>query len=147
MGYYETVGGGSGAVSIFAICSLTPEVLTFNYKGSPLAWTQWSTHSHDQHKNYWCRSSREKVKRQIISGMKALLMSCPFRYPVTVLSFSINKGSGGKGRFDGGNGIIREILFRKPLVLSVLSERRVFSPYGMKGTYIIFGFALMKWRK
>ena len=70
---------------------------------------------------------------QIISGKKAIFMTCSFRYPVIVLSFSINKGSGGKGRFDGGNGIIREILFRKPLILSVLSERRVFSPYGMKG--------------
>ena len=52
MGYYETVGGGSGAVRIFSISILTLEVLSFNIKGSALAWTQWSSHSYDQHKNY-----------------------------------------------------------------------------------------------
>jgi len=35
--------------------------------------------------------------------------------------------------FSGGDGVVREIMFRKDLVLSVLSERRVFSPYGLNG--------------
>lgn len=37
------------------------------------------------------------------------------------------------GHFNGGDGVIREILFRKDLTLSVLSERRVYSPYGLQG--------------
>lgn len=55
------------------------------------------------------------------------------RYPVIVKSFSLNLGSGGRGRWKGGDGVIRELLFRKDLTLSVLSERRVHRPYGMNG--------------
>jgi len=55
------------------------------------------------------------------------------RYPIIVQKFTLNPGSGGKGKFNGGNGVLRELLFRKNLILSVLTERRVFSPYGMKG--------------
>jgi len=40
---------------------------------------------------------------------------------------------GGKGKFAGGNGVIREIKFLKPATVSILSERRVYAPYGIKG--------------
>lgn len=55
------------------------------------------------------------------------------RYPIIVKKFELNPGTGGDGKFKGGDGVIRELLFRKSLILSVLTERRVFSPYGMKG--------------
>lgn len=40
---------------------------------------------------------------------------------------------GGSGRYRGGNGIVRELQFRKNFTLSVLTERRVFAPYGLAG--------------
>lgn len=55
------------------------------------------------------------------------------RYPVVVRRFELRRGSGGSGRFRGGDGVRRELQFRAPLVLSVLSERRVTQPYGMQG--------------
>ncbi|KAF7490065.1 5-oxoprolinase [Sarcoptes scabiei] len=55
------------------------------------------------------------------------------RYPVIVKTFRINSGTGGRGHRNGGDGLIRELLFRQNLTLSVLTERRVFSPYGMNG--------------
>ncbi|ELT87012.1 hypothetical protein CAPTEDRAFT_176070 [Capitella teleta] len=55
------------------------------------------------------------------------------RYPVVVREFNLNPGTGGKGQFNGGDGIKREMLFRKPLTLSVLTERRVMRPYGLEG--------------
>ncbi len=56
------------------------------------------------------------------------------RHPGVLLErFSLRKNSGGKGRYKGGDGVIREIKFLKPSVVSILSERRVFSPYGMEG--------------
>ena len=55
------------------------------------------------------------------------------RYPIILRQFSIRKGSGGKGKFRGGDGTIREIEFRMPLSASMLSERRVYRPYGMQG--------------
>ncbi|MDH5559584.1 MAG: hydantoinase B/oxoprolinase family protein [Deltaproteobacteria bacterium] len=54
-------------------------------------------------------------------------------YPVLLRIFCIRKNSGGKGKFTGGNGIIREIEFLKPLQLSILSERRIYAPYGLFG--------------
>jgi len=55
------------------------------------------------------------------------------RYPIILRQFSLRKGSGGKGRWNGGNGVIRELEFRIPLSASMLSERRVYRPYGMAG--------------
>ncbi|KAL4882970.1 Hydantoinase B/oxoprolinase-domain-containing protein [Aspergillus karnatakaensis] len=55
------------------------------------------------------------------------------RYPVILRQFSIRQGSGGMGRYVGGNGVIRELEFRMPLSVSMLSERRVTRPYGLNG--------------
>lgn len=55
------------------------------------------------------------------------------RYPVIVDKFKLRENSGGKGAFRGGDGVQRMMRFRKPLHLSILTERRVFSPYGMAG--------------
>ncbi|XP_078482471.1 5-oxoprolinase [Ciona intestinalis] len=55
------------------------------------------------------------------------------RYPVILQNFKLNPGSGGRGEYVGGDGVVREMLFRKNLVLSVLTERRVFPPYGLEG--------------
>ena len=55
------------------------------------------------------------------------------RYPIILRQFSIRKGSGGSGRYRGGDGVIREIEFRIPLSVSMLSERRVIRPYGLGG--------------
>jgi 5-oxoprolinase (ATP-hydrolysing) len=55
------------------------------------------------------------------------------RYPVLLREFSVRRGSGGLGRFKGGDGLVREIEFLEPLNVAILSERRVFSPYGLEG--------------
>lgn len=55
------------------------------------------------------------------------------RYPVILREFSIREGSGGIGAHPGGDGVIRDIEFRIPVQVSILSERRVYQPYGMAG--------------
>lgn len=55
------------------------------------------------------------------------------RYPVILHEFSIRKGSGGDGQWRGGDGCIREMEFRMPLQVSVLTDRRVTAPYGLEG--------------
>ncbi|XP_068721716.1 5-oxoprolinase-like isoform X1 [Montipora capricornis] len=55
------------------------------------------------------------------------------RFPVILRRFHLNPGTGGTGFHKGGDGVVRELLFRKAQVLSVLSERRAFRPYGMNG--------------
>lgn len=55
------------------------------------------------------------------------------RTAVLVRRYEIRRGSGGLGKWDGGNGTIREIEARIPLKFSILSDRRVHQPYGMNG--------------
>jgi 5-oxoprolinase (ATP-hydrolysing) len=55
------------------------------------------------------------------------------RYPVRLHRFSIREGSGGGGRWRGGDGLVREIEFLAPLEFSILSQHRVSAPYGMAG--------------
>ncbi|KAM6412713.1 LOW QUALITY PROTEIN: 5-oxoprolinase [Pluvialis apricaria] len=55
------------------------------------------------------------------------------RYPVVLRRFELRRGSGGAGRFRGGDGVTRELLFRRATTLSVLSERRALRPYGLRG--------------
>ncbi|XP_043474758.1 5-oxoprolinase [Leptopilina heterotoma] len=55
------------------------------------------------------------------------------RYPIILTKFSLRSGSGGRGAFHGGDGVIRQLMFRAPMTLSVLTERRVFNPPGSNG--------------
>jgi 5-oxoprolinase (ATP-hydrolysing) len=55
------------------------------------------------------------------------------RYPVRVDRFAIRRGSGGAGRWRGGDGAVRELTFLAPVSLSVLSQHRTVSPYGLEG--------------
>ena len=55
------------------------------------------------------------------------------RFPVVLSRFCLREGSGGKGQYRGGDGVDRRILFRRPLTLSILTERRVHQPYGLAG--------------
>lgn len=55
------------------------------------------------------------------------------RYPVILNRYEIRKESGGSGKWKGGNGIIREMEFTRPVSLSVLSQHRNVAPYGLNG--------------
>ncbi|KAI3970491.1 hypothetical protein MKX01_024138 [Papaver californicum] len=55
------------------------------------------------------------------------------RYPVLLHKFGLRENSGGAGIHKGGDGLVREIEFRRPMVVSVLSERRVHAPRGLNG--------------
>lgn len=56
-----------------------------------------------------------------------------WRYPVRVQVFSVRRGSGGAGRWRGGDGIRRKLLFLEPVELTVLTQHRVVAPYGAAG--------------
>ena len=56
-----------------------------------------------------------------------------FRYPVRLNRFAIRPNSGGKGKFLGGNGTIREMTFLTPVRLTVLTQHRIEAPYGLQG--------------
>jgi len=56
-----------------------------------------------------------------------------FRFPVRLQSYAIREGSGGAGRWHGGNGGIRRIEFLEPMTASILSNARVHPAFGMAG--------------
>jgi 5-oxoprolinase (ATP-hydrolysing) len=94
-GFYETIGGGTGAGPGFA--------------GSD------GTHHHMTN----TRITDAEIMEQ--------------RYPVRVMAFGRRSGSGGAGRFPGGEGLRRELYFEEDVSLSLLGEHRTQAPYGLKG--------------
>jgi 5-oxoprolinase (ATP-hydrolysing) len=55
------------------------------------------------------------------------------RFPVRLWKYEIRRNSGGKGEHHGGDGVIREVEFLKPLTVSFLTGRRVDGPKGLHG--------------
>ena len=55
------------------------------------------------------------------------------RFPVRLERFAIRRGSGGAGRWPGGDGALRELRFLRRLELSILSQHRVEAPFGREG--------------
>ena len=55
------------------------------------------------------------------------------RFPVLIESFGIRAGSGGRGEWNGGDGVVRRIRFLEPLSAAILSGRRVVAPHGLAG--------------
>jgi len=94
-GYYETVGGGAGAVE--------------GHDGAS------GVHTH--------MTNTRITDPEVVEH----------RYPVRLRRFALRRGSGGDGRWRGGDGLVREIEFLAPLELSILSQHRVSAPYGMAG--------------
>ncbi|TWU33006.1 hydantoinase B/oxoprolinase family protein [Novipirellula artificiosorum] len=94
-GYYETIGGGSGA--------------------TPFADGVDAVHTHMTN----TRITDPEVIEQ--------------RLPLRLHRFAIRLGSGGEGRFRGGDGMIREMEFLRPLTLSLITGRRTRDPYGIDG--------------
>lgn len=54
-------------------------------------------------------------------------------YPIRIERYAIRENSGGKGKYRGGNGLIREYTFLEACSVTILSERRKTSPYGLFG--------------
>jgi 5-oxoprolinase (ATP-hydrolysing) len=94
-GYYETIGGGTGAGP--------------DWHGKS------GLHAH--------MSNTRITDPEVLER----------RYPLMLREFSIRPGSGGNGQFRGGDGLIRDIEFLIPMNAAILSERRVFRPYGLAG--------------
>ncbi len=56
-----------------------------------------------------------------------------WRFPVRVDWFGLRHGSGGRGKYNGGDGVVRKIRFLESVTVTVLSSHRETKPYGMAG--------------
>lgn len=55
------------------------------------------------------------------------------RFPVRLESYEIRQGSGGAGRYRGGDGGIRRMRFLEDMTAAILSNNRVYAPFGLAG--------------
>ena len=94
-GYYETIGGGTGAGPGFHGADALHHHMT-------------NTRITDPEIMEW-------------------------RYPVQVEEFSIRRESGGQGKWNGGDGIVRKLRFSEPVELTLLTQHRKEAPFGMSG--------------
>lgn len=56
-----------------------------------------------------------------------------WRFPIRLVRFEVRKNSGGRGKWKGGDGTIREFMFTEDLEINILSQHRVEAPYGLAG--------------
>lgn len=87
-------------------------------------------HPHDQREPLLFLSLHIKLTDQTAIGDPELIER---QYPVIIHEFSQRHGSGGEGRYKGGDGCVRDIEFTREVNLQILSQRRAIAPYGMCG--------------
>jgi N-methylhydantoinase B len=56
-----------------------------------------------------------------------------YAYPMRVRRYGLRYGSGGGGQFRGGDGVVREVELLTDARVTILSDRRAVSPYGLQG--------------
>lgn len=103
--YYETISGGSGAGGLF------------NDKGEPSGGFDGTS----------------VVQTHMTNSRLTDPEVLEFRFPVRLDSYEIRKGSGGAGRWKGGDGGIRRVRFLENMTASILSNSRKHGPFGAAG--------------
>jgi N-methylhydantoinase B len=72
------------------------------------------------------------VHSHMTNTLNTPIEALEYSYPFFMTEYSIRKNSGGLGLYNGGNGVIREIKLLSDAEVTILSERRKYTPYGLK---------------
>jgi N-methylhydantoinase B len=73
------------------------------------------------------------IHTHMTNSLNTPVEALEYAYPLRVRSYGYRDGSGGAGRYRGGDGIVREIEMLVPAQVTLLADRRVFAPYGLHG--------------
>ncbi|MFT3779867.1 MAG: hydantoinase B/oxoprolinase family protein [Ottowia sp.] len=103
--YYETISGGSGAGGVFD----DEGRLVGGFPGTSVVQTH--------------MTNSRMTDPEVLE----------WRFPVRLESYEIRAGSGGTGRWPGGDGGVRRLRFLEPMTASILSNGRVRGAFGMAG--------------
>jgi 5-oxoprolinase (ATP-hydrolysing) len=103
--YYETISGGSGAGGVFDASGR----LVDGFNGTGLVQTH--------------MTNSRLTDPEVLE----------FRFPVRLIGYALRKGSGGAGRWTGGEGGVRRMMFLEPMTASILSNGRIHPAFGMSG--------------
>lgn len=100
--YYETLAGGSGAGALF-----DEGELVGGFNGTSVVQS--------------LMTNSRLTDPEVLES----------RYPVRVIQHTIETGSGGLGRWNGGDGARRRLQFLEPMTVSILSNGRCFPAFGL----------------
>lgn len=73
------------------------------------------------------------VQTHMTNTLNTPVESLELHYPLRVTRYQLRKGSGGRGRYPGGDGVLREFEFLAPASATLLTERRHNAPWGLAG--------------
>ena len=73
------------------------------------------------------------VQTHMTNSLNTPVEALEYAYPFRVRRYSYRDGSGGKGLFHGGDGLIRELEMLAQVQVTLLADRRQFRPYGLQG--------------
>ena len=73
------------------------------------------------------------IHTHMTNSLNTPVEALEYAYPFRVRSYGYRAGSGGAGRYRGGDGIVREIEVTTEARVTLLTDRRVFPPYGLAG--------------
>lgn len=73
------------------------------------------------------------IHTHMTNSMNTPIEALEYAYPFRVRKYAYRRNSGGAGKHRGGDGLVREIELLGPAQVTLLTERRVFAPYGLHG--------------
>jgi N-methylhydantoinase B len=73
------------------------------------------------------------VQTHMTNSLNTPVEALEYAYPFRVRRYGYRDGSGGRGEFRGGDGLVREIELLAPAQMTLLAERRKFRPWGLAG--------------
>ena len=73
------------------------------------------------------------VQTHMTNTLNTPVEALEMRYPIRIKQYALRRGSGGKGRYSGGDGLIREYEFLASAQVTLLTERRTNPPWGLQG--------------
>lgn len=79
------------------------------------------------------RDGLDAIHTHMTNTMNTPIEAIETSYPMQVEQYAIRRGTGGRGEFRGGAGVVRSLRLLTDAEVTILSERRALSPYGLQG--------------
>ncbi len=71
------------------------------------------------------------VQTHMTNTLNTPIEALEMHYPLRINQYAIRRGSGGAGKYPGGDGLVREFEFLRPAKVTLLTERRRHQPWGL----------------